>query len=44
MENIDATEIARKVFEASKNSDHYKKQLFNTERAKKKGQAFLQKV
>ena len=40
MDNIDAAEIARKVYEASKDSDHYKKQLFKTERAKQKGKAF----
>ena len=44
MENIDADEIARKIYEASKDSDHYKKQLFKTERAKAKGKAFKQKV
>ena len=44
MDNIDADEIARRVYEASKDSDHYKKQLFKTERAKKKGQMFKQKV
>lgn len=44
MENIDAKEIARKIYEASKDSDHYKKQLFKTERAKNKGRANAQKV
>lgn len=44
MEGIDANEIARKIYEASKDSDHYKKQLFKTERAKQKGLAFKQKV
>ena len=37
MDNMDAQEIARKVYEASKDSDYYKKQLFRTERAKQKG-------
>ena len=40
MDGIDAQEIARRVYEASKDSDHYKKQLFKTERAKNKGKAF----
>lgn len=44
MEGIDAAEIARRVYEASKDSDHYKKQLFKTERAKQKGLMFKQKV
>lgn len=44
MENIDAKEIARKIYEASKDSDHYKKQLFKTERAKNKGRTKAQKV
>ena len=44
MDGIDAQEIARRVYEASKDSDHYKKQLFKTERAKNKGKAFAQKI
>ena len=40
MEGIDTKEIARKIYEASKDSDHYKKQLMKTERAKNKGRAF----
>ena len=44
MENINADEIARKIYEASKDSDHYKKQLFKTERAKQKGLGFKRKV
>ena len=44
MDNIDAAEIARKVYEASKDSNHYKRQVFKTERAKKKGQVLSKKV
>ena len=44
MEGIDAKEVARKIYEASKDSDHYKKQLMKTERAKNKGRVFKGKV
>ena len=41
MDNAMVSEVAKKVYEASKDSDYYKKQLFKTERAKKKGRQLL---
>jgi hypothetical protein len=44
MDDCDMDELARKVHEISKDSDHYKKQEFKTERAKQKGLAKLKQI
>ena len=44
MENIDKEAIAKKVYEATKDSDYYLKQQFKTEKAKKRGQMLYNKV
>ncbi len=44
MDGCDMDEIARKVYELTKNDPHYKKQEFKTNRAKEKGQHKLKKI
>lgn len=44
MDGIDTEKIARTVYEASKDSDYYKKQQARTERAKVKGMKMKEKV
>lgn len=44
MDDCNMDELARKVHELSKDSDHYKKQEFKTERAKQKGLAKLKQI
>ena len=44
MDNCDMDEIARKVHELSKDSDHFKKQQEKTERAKQKGIQKLKQI
>ena len=44
MDQTNQSEISRKVFEASKNSGFFKKQVKRTEEAKLKGQNILQKI
>ena len=44
MEDIDKEAIAKKVYEATKDSDYYLKQQHKTEKAKKRGQMLNNKV
>ena len=44
MDNCDMDEIARKIYEISKDSDHFKKQQLKTNKAKLKGQDKLKKI
>ena len=44
MDNIDKAEIGRKVHEASKDSEYYKKQQKRTDKAKQKGIELAKKV
>ena len=44
MDAVNFDEIAKKVYELSKDSDHYKKQLLKTKKAKDKGLRMAQKI
>ena len=44
MDSIDKEEIARKVYEASKDSEYYKRQQAKTERAREKGIKMKEKI
>ena len=44
MDSIDKDEIARKVYEASKDSEYYKKQQRKTDKAQAKGVKMKEKI